>query len=770
MSDFTNPRISERKFYRIDPILLAVNGTTNGLVTVSSTYCFKVGQKVTLRSDVFQPRNYKVKAITSETELLIGTADTSISIYSDISDFIVADNAVIVVPEQKRPSIDPLDIQGMVFEEEPTVALRTHSVDWLGRSYDIANPLPARLNDIDVSASNELQTRDNDANASLTSLDDKIVKNVIDSNNSTTIPLGADVSFVGVGTDVSRYTSVSILLHSDQDSALDGMNFQFSTDNVNWDENNPFNLDASESPTRRFQFPILAKYFRINYTNNSTAQTEFRVQTILHTSDILTSIHRIDKTLGLDRSVTVVKSVISGETTAGGGEFVNVKVNPSGSLQATVDQDTHDSLNANANIQVNDIDVSASNPVNVVSDSLKPIVTKPVDGSEDSFGRLRVSTIKNIFESTHVNSDQSEFWDSLTVGGSSTVVHNPQTASVDLTVGTVSGDRALRRTLEYFHYASGQSMLVRFTGVMGAGEQNCQVDLGYYNDDNGIIFRNKDGVAQLVIRSDVSGSVVETAITQPNWNLDTVDGSSDANNPSGIQVDPTKTHIFQIEYQWLGVGIVKMGIHIGGRIIYLHEFLHANVEADVYMRTPHLPVSYEIKNTGTTTGSNTLKQLCTQVANEGRAIVGDLIRSVDMGSTFTTVNTSSDTPLISHRIAPGNEGVSIEFVNFDFWVSTNDDVLFKIFVDGVLTAPSWVVGTDEGGFTEKDVSATAISGGRKMGSTWINKGGKTMPGQFKSKFRLGFKINGTPDHITVTGRSRSGTADCSVAILYVELF
>lgn len=393
-------------------------------------------------------------------------------------------------------------------------------------------------------------------------------------------------------------------------------------------------------------------------------------------------------------------------------------------------------------------------------------------GITDAFGRVRTAEIHNIFESTHVNSDQSEFWDS-SVAGAGTVTHVPQTSSVDLTVGTASGDRVTRATMEYFHYSSGQSMLIRFTGVMGAGETNLDVTLGYMDSNNGIFFRNKDGIAAVAIRSDVSGTVVETQVDQADWNLDRVDGSftngtdGQKRNPSGVQVDPTKTHIFQIEYQWLGVGRVRMGIHIGGKIIYIHEFLHANIETEVYMRTPHLPVCYQIENTGITTSSNTLKQICTQVANEGSSIVGDLIRSVDDDIVMTAINNTADTPVISHRIKPLNEGVSIEFVNFDLFVQTNDDVLFKLWIDGVLTNPSWV---DVDGFTQKDVSATAITGGRKMGSVWINKGGKTQPGQFKSKYRLGFFLDGTPNHITITAKARSGNANVSAIILYTELF
>jgi len=221
--------------------------------------------------------------------------------------------------------------------------------------------------------------------------------NVIDSNNSTATPLGAGAVFTGTGTDVSAYNSVTIQLFADQDSAADGMSFQFSPDNVNWDEQNDYNLEITVSETRRFQFPVTAQYFRVVYTNGGVAQTAFRVQTILHTSDVLTSIHRLDTGLTNDRSVTVTKSVIAGETSAGGGAFVNVKVAPSGSLETNASQDTHDNLNANANIQVGDVDVSGANPVptTMASTTITPNLVRATSAGTIAAG-ARSFSIANI--------------------------------------------------------------------------------------------------------------------------------------------------------------------------------------------------------------------------------------------------------------------------------------------------------------------------------------------------------------------------------------
>lgn len=139
----------------------------------------------------------------------------------------------------------------------------------------------------------------------------------VDSNNTTTTPLGGDAVFTGTGTDVLGYAAVTITLAASHDSAAGGMSFQFSTDDSNWDDTYDFTMDVSDSDVRRFQFPITAQYFRLVYTNGSTLQTHFRVQTILHIPSQLTSIHRLGDDMSADRSAQVVKAAVFGLTATG---------------------------------------------------------------------------------------------------------------------------------------------------------------------------------------------------------------------------------------------------------------------------------------------------------------------------------------------------------------------------------------------------------------------------------------------------------------------
>lgn len=147
MSDFTTPRISEKKFYTIPDATLTADGTTNGIITIPSTFQYKVGMIVSMFSLTESPRRLKIKRVISDTQMHLGEEKTKITEFSDLSAFLVSDTATVRFTEQPRPVIDILEIQRQVYEEEPTVAIRNHLVDWMGRSYDKANPVPVQLSD-----------------------------------------------------------------------------------------------------------------------------------------------------------------------------------------------------------------------------------------------------------------------------------------------------------------------------------------------------------------------------------------------------------------------------------------------------------------------------------------------------------------------------------------------------------------------------------------------------------------------------------------------
>jgi hypothetical protein len=120
--------------------------------------------------------------------------------------------------------------------------------------------------------------------------------------------------------------------------------------------------------------------------------------------------------------------------------------------------------------------------------------------------------------------------------------------------------------------------------------------VGYYDDSNGLFVELQDSTINFVLRSTKTGVVTEDRISQSNWNIDPLNGSG----PSGITLDITKAQILFIDFEWLGVGTVRVGFVIDGKIYYANYFNHANIIDSTYMKTATLPISYEIKNTGVT--------------------------------------------------------------------------------------------------------------------------------------------------------------------------
>lgn len=102
---------------------------------------------------------------------------------------------------------------------------------------------------------------------------------VISINNSTTALLDVDSVFTGASDDVSNYDAISVAIKADLDSAIDGVEFQFSDDDETWFTTRYMTYDKDVIFFRTIS--VKKRYFRIRYTNIDETQTKFRIQTVL---------------------------------------------------------------------------------------------------------------------------------------------------------------------------------------------------------------------------------------------------------------------------------------------------------------------------------------------------------------------------------------------------------------------------------------------------------------------------------------------------------
>jgi len=328
-----------------------------------------------------------------------------------------------------------------------------------------------------------------------------------------------------------------------------------------------------------------------------------------------------------------------------------------------------------------------------------------LNASTDAFGRARVSEPYTLFDSSFRYADSERRWNTKISGGASTSFV-PAEGVVDLVVGTASGDEVIRQTDRVFAYQPGKSLLVMNTFTMASPQTNLRQRVGYFSKQNGIYLEQDGSTIYIVKRSYSSGSIVEERIAQENWNTSKLNGGID----NGITLDLTKSQIFWMDIEWLGVGSVRTGFVMNGQFIVTHIFHHANNFTSTYMTTASLPCRYEITNIGTTTGA-TMKQICSTVLSEGGYEQIGLTRSATNPITGKNLRNNWNNPMVSIRLRSGRTDAVVIPRLANFYGLQATAFNYKLIRGGELDSNvSWVI-PDSASSVEYDISATGIVGG-----------------------------------------------------------
>ena len=364
----------------------------------------------------------------------------------------------------------------------------------------------------------------------------------------------------------------------------------------------------------------------------------------------------------------------------------------------------------------------------------------------DSFGRQRVSNPEMIFNSKQLFDNQPLYWNDIEFSGSGTSsTYSAFTASSTLSVSANTAGKRIRQTYMRFNYQPSKSQLVFLTGVLkkSGGGNGIISRMGMFDDDNGIFLQRSGSTISLVVRSSVSGSVSDSnSATQANWNIDTMDG----NGLSHVELDFSKSQILVIDFEWLGVGCVRIGFVVDGKIFYCHQFNHANNISGVYMSTPNLPLRYEIQNSGVGVASS-IECICGAVISEGgKEDIGTNLY-LSTGTSPVSLTKAQLNAFLGWRLKSDYKGCTIDILDTVMYVSSIDAYEWRLILN-----PS-VAGT----FTFTDVTGAPLQKAVGNGTTNIASGGTVVAGGYgtsrlsadsnalKSLLKLGSSINGTMD-------------------------
>jgi hypothetical protein len=400
----------------------------------------------------------------------------------------------------------------------------------------------------------------------------------------------------------------------------------------------------------------------------------------------------------------------------------------------------------------------------------------PVDvlpANADAFGRTRVSSPLTLFDSSHRYKDNN-LWDSLLVGTGSTVGFVTTQGLINIGIGTTAGCSAIRETTKVFSYQPGKSLLVLNTFVPATPKANLRQRIGYFGADNGMYFEIDGTTAYFVERSLSTGT--ETRVAQTDWNIDKLDGTG----ISGITLDITKAQILWMDIEWLGLGTVRIGFVINGQFIHCHSFHHANIIQSTYITTASLPLRYEISNTGITTSSSTLKQVCSSVVSEGgydlrglqQAVQTPITAPVDLPSPAGTYY-----PVLSIRLKSSpNRLDAIVILTALSIMGTGNGPLFnwQLRASATTSGGTWVSsGVD--GAVEYKIDGGTVSGGRILASGFFSSTNQSQASvdilkEALFKFQLERNgLTGTPYELTLVCSTDTSGANVFASLDWEEI-
>lgn len=382
------------------------------------------------------------------------------------------------------------------------------------------------------------------------------------------------------------------------------------------------------------------------------------------------------------------------------------------------------------------------------------------NGMIDAFSRLRSSNPVTLFECSMEVDEQPLLWD-LDVTGSATFNYNVNQSSVSLNV-VGSSSSIVRQSHQYTRYQPGKSLMNLCSFTLGARSTGVTRRVGLFDSENGVYLEQTDSDIYFVVRTFVSGGAVETKVPQTSWNIDPIDGTG----PSGFTLDETNTNLTVIDLEWLGVGRVRVGFFIEGRIIYAHQFNF--VIPTVYMTRASLPVRYEISSNGIASGTSSLTQICSTVLSEGGFEPKGMIRAADLGNTTRSVGSASYLPLLAIRLKSAYNKAFLSPIDIQVLTSGGGIANYRLLSRAQVLDGSWVSASEA---VELNTTGSTFSGGYQITGGYVSNQTRVILDTLQSSTLTNSSdIAGTSDEIVLIASSLSGSINMAGAIQWREIF
>lgn len=218
--------------------------------------------------------------------------------------------------------------------------------------------------------------------------------------------------------------------------------------------------------------------------------------------------------------------------------------------------------------------------------------------------KINVLSLKPTWGVSNIRSDSS-------VGSGATF--SDSAGLIHVATNTNSAATAALQSRERVEYQPGGTMEAGF-GIDGPDSDTLTsgqfYEFGPFDGTNGFGYGVDTG-GVYVFR--VKGGT-KSKIYQDNWNVDTLDGSENRDNPSDAQLTMENGNIFQVVYNWYGYGDVLFFIDVNHThtIADLNDstervLVHRmNIQGEATVNDPNLPLRFFADNNGSTSNMDIL--------------------------------------------------------------------------------------------------------------------------------------------------------------------
>lgn len=303
-----------------------------------------------------------------------------------------------------------------------------------------------------------------------------------------------------------------------------------------------------------FSAPAFTPYVRYRFTCDETGQTDFYFDTKFLNTALSPQILGLDAFISPRMVANLGRSIIVGKTL--GDNYKNVGINNQGHLQTAI---------------------------------LEP---------KTAFGEVMVADATPAIQIDFVYGVNNVTTKTL-ITGSGSVTNGSGMVSVSTTAATSSS--AVVYSSRNLKYRPGQGALARFTALFSTGVEGSYqyAGMGFPDLENGLFFGYDEDVFGICLVK--AGAM--TCVPKASWNVDVMDGTGSASNPSGQLLDPTKGNVYQIKYQYLGFGALYFYVEEAttGNFNLVHVIQYANANTVPSLYNPSMPLLWAAENTTNST-------------------------------------------------------------------------------------------------------------------------------------------------------------------------